>query len=111
MIGTLPKHIEVGGENRAIRTDFRVALTIFVVYNDVTLSDTERVAITLQCLYVDIASIQERHLRQAIEQAVIYLDGNREQSEKTQQTKHKLLDWEQDESYIFSAINKVAPNI
>ena len=109
MIGQLPKQLNISGTDRAIRSDFRVALLIFQAYNDPELSDQEKVQTMLECLYEDIDSIPPEDLQAAADQAVWFLDGGNAMDKKSnhQQAK-KVMDWEQDEQLIFSAVNKVA---
>lgn len=104
MIGILPNTLEVDGKEYQIRTDFRVALTIFQAFNDIELTDQEKVIVMLECLYEEFPSNSE----EASKQASWFLDGGPfTQSEKQKQTK-KVMDWEQDEQLIFASVNKVA---
>ena len=110
MIGQLPKKLNINGVNRAIRSDFRVALLIFQAYNDVELSDEEKTMVLLDCLYEDLDNIPPEDIKEAVEKAVWYLDGGG--LEETKDTNHqkakKIMDWEQDEQMIFSSVNKIA---
>lgn len=109
MIGRLPKELNINGINRAIRSDFRVALLIFQAYNDPELSDWEKAQIMLECLYEDIDSIPPEDLQEAADQAVWFLDGGSVPDEKSKyQQSKKVMDWEQDDQMIFSAVNKIA---
>jgi hypothetical protein len=108
MIGSLPKELNINGTYRAIRTDFRVALLIFQAYNDVELSDQEKTAVMLECLYEDLENIPEADQEEAMNQGVWYLEGGKVEDNKKYQYAKKVMDWEQDEQIIFSAINKVA---
>jgi hypothetical protein len=109
LIGCLPKELNINGTNRAIRSDFRVALLIFQAWNDVELSDQEKAMAMIECLYEDFENIPPDDYQEAVNQAIWYLDGgsNQDEGSKHQQAK-KVMDWEQDEQIIFSAVNKVA---
>ena len=109
MIGRLPKELNINGIDRAIRSDFRVALLIFQAYNDPELSDQEKAQAMMECLYVDYEEIPLDDFQEAHDQAIWFLDGggNVDENSKHQQAK-KVMDWEQDERIIFSAVNKVA---
>lgn len=107
MIGLLPKTLTIGEEERPINTDFRIALLIFQAMNDIELTDNEKMAVMIDCLFEDAESIPDEHLQEAIEQANWFLDGGKMFQDKEVQPK-RVLDWEQDEHMIFSAINKVA---
>jgi len=86
-----------------------VALLIFQAWNDVELSDQEKAMTMIECLFEDFENIPPEDYQEAVNQAVWFLDGGNNQNEnsKHQQAK-KVMDWEQDEQIIFSAINKVA---
>ena len=102
MIGKLPKTLEVSGVEYPINSDFRVALLIFVALNDVELSNYEKIIVTLECLYETTPEDTEK----AYEKAIWFLDGGN--IPKSKKAPKKLMDWEQDESLIFPAVNKVA---
>ena len=53
MIGQLPKSLSVNGIDYQIRTDYRVALTIFQAYNDLGLSPQEQALTCIKCLFGD----------------------------------------------------------
>lgn len=109
MIGYLPKHLNINGTDRAIRSDFRTALLIFQAYNDVELSDQEKTIVMMDCLYEDCESIPEEYYEEAMNQAVLFLDGGSIPDGSTNHAKaKKVMDWEQDEQIIFSAVNKIA---
>ena len=102
MIGLLPKSLEIDGKQYEINSDFRVALLIFEAYNDTELSDYEKSIICLKCLYKEMP----QNLEIALQKAVWFLDGG--DMPKSKQTSKQLIDWEQDQSIIFPAVNKVA---
>lgn len=102
MIGALPKTLDVGGVDYAIRTDYRVALMIFQAYNDPELTRVEQMATCLQCLFKTVPG----DIAEAIEKANWFLDGGNKV--KLKELPVKTLDWEQDEGLIFPEINKVA---
>lgn len=102
MIGQLPKSLTVGEKEYPIRSDFRVALLIFQAFSDPELTGMEKVAVCLECLYETIPEDMEK----AYEKAVWFLDGG--DIPKSKKAPKRLMDWEQDESIIFPALNKVA---
>ncbi len=106
MIGLLPTTLTVGGKQRAIRSDFRVALLIFQAYNDPELSEKERYKIMLECLFED--EIPNCDIQDALEKAIWFLDGGQPADISSNKPTAKVMDWEQDEQIIFSAVNKVA---
>lgn len=102
MIGILPMTLVIDEKKHKIRTDYRIVLTIFEAFNDVELTDKDKMHVMLELLYEEIPS----NLEEALKQATWFLDGGKEY-EEFNKTK-KVMDWGQDESIIFSAINKVA---
>ncbi|MGN0506634.1 MAG: Gp15 family bacteriophage protein [Lachnospiraceae bacterium] len=100
MIGALPKSLEVGGREYAIRTDFRVVLIIFQALNDTELSEEEKAAVILYSLYEEPPD----KLQEALDKAVWFMDGG----QTFRGSEKPVMDWEQDEQMIFSAVNKVA---
>lgn len=106
MIGRLPKELNINGINRAIRSDFRVALLIFQACADPELSDLEKAMTMIECLYDDFDDIPPSDYQEANDKAAWFLSGGDNISNK--ESSKKLMDWEQDEQLIFSAVNKVA---
>lgn len=106
MIGELTKTLKVNNVEWAIRSDFRVALNIFEAFNDPELNGREKTTVMLDLLYEDFKSMHSNDYDEAIKQALWYLDGGKNY-ENAKNTK-KVMDWEQDEQIIFSAVNKVA---
>lgn len=105
MIGELPCRLEICGKTHKIRTDFRAALTIFQALEDPELDDREKQLAMLECLYDNPENISDDSIGEALEKAAWFLDGG----DMPKKTFHaKTIDWEQDESMIFSAVNKTA---
>lgn len=102
MIGALPACLTVGGVDYKIRSDYRVALTIFQAYNDPDLSPVDKSLVCLQCLYEEMP----HDIGAALEQARWFLDGGNRV--KLRELPVKTLDWEQDEGMLFPAVNRVA---
>ncbi len=102
MIGLLPTKLNVDGKLYSINSDYRIALLIFEAYNDTELSQLEKSKVCVECLYKELPS----DFSEALKQAVWFLDGG--DAPKPKQAPKKLMDWEQDESIIFPAVNKVA---
>lgn len=102
MIGLLPKSLEVGGTEYKIRSDFRVALLIFEAFNDKELNEYEKIQVCIECLYEIIPS----DIENAYKKAVWFLEGGN--VPKLKPVNRKIFDWKQDESIIFSAVNKSA---
>lgn len=109
MIGELPHSLWANGREWRIRSDFRDALNIFQAMNDPDLQKDEKVVVMLDCLYEDYTDMEPEDLQDAMYQAAWFLDGGGIETDgKDRRPATKLYDWEQDESIIFSAVNKVA---
>lgn len=98
----LPDALMVGGEERPIRTDYRVALDIFLALTDPELDNYNRMMETLEILYID--DIPPDLYEDAIKQAFWYLRGG---EEERNQSGPQLVSWEQDFNLIASPISKV----
>lgn len=107
MIGELPESLEIGGKPYKINADFRVILNIFQAFDDPELTEREKCFVCVKNLYQDFESIPENDLQTAINQAYWFVGGGN-MPEKNNVQKAKIIDWEQDESLYFPAINKVA---
>lgn len=99
----LPKTVEINGKDYEIRYDFRAILDIFSVMNDFELSNEERALAVLQIFYLDFNAIDD--YQTAINKCLWFINGGRDNDDKTKQK--KLVDWEQDYSYIVAPINRV----
>lgn len=106
MIGDLPRSLEVNGRKQRIRTDYRDILKILAAFSDPELENSEKIYVCLVILYKDFESMRQSDLEAAYSAAIKFIDCGAEP------VKHKksprTMDWEQDESLIFPAINKVA---
>lgn len=102
MIGQLPTELIIDEKAYKIRTDYRIALTIFEAFEDIELNDREKANVMLNLLYEKIP----KNIEEALKQATWYLDGGQEYEDYNKNK--KVMDWKQDESIIFSAVNKVA---
>lgn len=106
MLGELPKKLNINGKEWTIRSDFRVVLNIFQAMNDVELDEAEKVTVMLDCLYTDFSKMESDDYEEAMKQSVWFINGGKYEDNK--RPEKKILDWEQDEQIIFSAVNKVA---
>lgn len=94
--------------------DYRMVIGCFVALNDTELTQQERLYSALMLFYADIDCIEDIVLNfptdalftEAVTQ--MYWFFNCGQSEVGAKTNRKLVDWEQDEQMIMSAINSVA---
>lgn len=107
MIGSLPRAVEVNGEYYDIRTDYRDILNIIEAFNDPELTESEKVYVCLFVLFEDFENIPHTDLEAAFQAALSFIDcgtGDKGEARKAP----RVMDWGQDETIIFPAINKVA---
>lgn len=108
MIGELPHTVSVNGKDYAVRTDFRDILKIVTAFTDPELEDNEKVYICLFIFYEDFDLLSRNDYEAAFKAAIHFIDhGSEEDTEEARKTP-RVMDWEQDESIMFPAINKVA---
>lgn len=107
MIGTLPTSLSIGGQDYPIETDYRNILIALTACSDPEYTDRERLYILMKRLYRDqLSEIPEECMTEAAEKAKWFLDCGQTANDKKPPI--KVIDWEQDESIIFPAINKIA---
>lgn len=106
MIGVLPKALVVNGISYPIYSDYRVALLIFDMCDDDDISDKYKTYGCLQLLLEDYTQIPQKDLQEAAEKAKWFLDGG--DMSKSKEYPKPIISWEQDESIMFPALNKVA---
>lgn len=102
MIGELPTTLTVDEREYEINSDFRFALPCILAFADPELTDHNRVTVLLNNIYKEIPA----NTSEAVKQAVWFLDCGKQSPEKP--TGPVLMDWGQDEQYIFSSVNKKA---
>jgi hypothetical protein len=98
---SLPTTLEVGGGEKAIRTDYRVALDCFLALTDAELDSFNRAMELLEILYVD--EIAPADWQEAVNKALWFLNGGEELKEKKEP---QLVSWTQDFAMIASPISK-----
>ena len=112
---TIPTSVDIGGREWHIRNDgdYRTILDCFSALGDADLDMQERLIASLLIFYDDLSDIDDlilfgENLEDAVKEMYIFFNcGNRTESVGTK-TNYKLIDWEQDEQLICSAVNKVA---
>lgn len=105
MIGCLPETLSINGREIPINADFRRALIVMAAFQDPELSDEEKGYIMLDSI-IGIKNLNKEDYKAAAKECVWFLDGGHVYTETRK--KAKLMDWEQDEQMIFSAVNNVA---
>lgn len=97
---SLPVSLSIGGEEEPIRTDYRVALDIFLALTDPELDEFNRSMEVLDILYVN--EISPANWQEALDQAMWYLRGGEPEHGKKGP---KLVSWEQDFNLIAAPIS------
>lgn len=102
---SLPTALRVGGEEYAIRSDYRVALDIFLALSDPEIADGQEKAFSvLLILYEDLERIPPEHWQEALDRALWFLRGGDEERGKSGP---QLVSWSQDFRYIASPISAI----
>lgn len=101
LIDELPDLVEIDGSEYAIDTDFRACLRVILAFEDTELTNLEKWAILLNNLYPERPS----DLRQAVEQALKFLDGGRKRDDDDVPGP-RLYSFAQDASLIFAAFRQ-----
>lgn len=117
MFYDLPTSVEVGGEERPIRSDFRAALDCIQIVADPELDDDERTLLLLEVFYASWEEqvgeetvehgwmdIDTRDYQEAVDRALWFIGGGKEAARAR---KPKLMDWEQDFPIIAAPVNRV----
>ena len=108
MIGTLPRSLEVNGKFYRIRSDFRDVLKIVIAFGDPDLEDKRK------GLYLPVHFVQglrrnsKDDYEAAFKAALAFIDHNDKPEDTGGKPPPRVMDWEQDESIMFPAVNKVA---
>lgn len=109
---SLPTTITIRDSVFKIRNegDFRLILDCFNALNDVELTQQERIISCLLMFYEDINSVQDLAKLPDLEEAILKMYDFFNCGEKRigMKVNYKLIDWEQDEQIICSAVNNVA---
>ena len=99
----LPSYIDINEKQYSICTDFRDILEIISYLNDETLSNYERIYISLGLFLNDFETLPKHDYAEAYKKMCEFIPCNQEN------TGHsiKLYDWDQDEQIISAEINKI----
>lgn len=105
MIYDLPKSVEIGGIDYKIRSDYRAILDIMTALVDPELDGREKAFITLDIFYPDFEAIPPELYKEAVDACFAFIDHGAGENKRPSP---RLMDWEQDFSYIVAPINRVA---
>jgi hypothetical protein len=100
----LPTTVSVDGQERPIRTDFRVILEILEAVNDVELEQPEKLQAMLTMFYPDWEEIVDVEAAVAACSRFIDMDAV---GDKPKAKGAALMDWEHDFEYIIAPVNRV----
>ena len=101
----LPTTVEVGGEQREIRWEYREILDIMAVLSEPGIEDGEKIETALKIFYPGYDSIRYKDMEEAIRKCFLFLNGGEEEQNAPKMP--RLLDWEQDLPIIISPVNRV----
>ncbi len=98
MIYDLPTALDVGGVRHEIRSDYRAVLDILAALSDCELTQADKLKILLTIFYIE----PPEDVEEAVRQCFAFI--NRFQPEDNN-TRPKLMDWDQDFGLIADAIS------
>lgn len=105
MMYELPKQLNVCGVDYDIRSDYRAVLDICAALSDVDLNEQEKAIVALDIMFPDFENMPPVHYAEAVKQCLWFINcGNDEEPDGK---KTKLVDWEQDFTYIVAPVNRV----
>lgn len=100
----LPTSLVVGGVGVPIRYGWRAIIDIFAALKDPELDNDGKAEVMLRIFYPEWFKIPEACIGEALQKCREFIDcGNRREDSRP-----KLMDWEQDAPLIIPAINQVA---
>lgn len=108
MFWELPVSLEVAGREYDIDSNFKTVLRVLAAYGNPDLSEVEKRFVCLANIYIDLDAIPAEHLQEAYDAAVRFIDNRPEGNPNAPHNGTPVMDWEQDASLIFPAVNKVA---
>lgn len=100
----LPTTLEVGGVERAIRSDYRAVLDVIGVMSDVALDNEGRAVLALRIFYPDLDDFPRRDLQEAVDRMLWFVAGGKDDRGKR---RPRVMDWQQDFQLIAAPINRV----
>lgn len=105
----IPTTITLSGKEYPIRNngDYRVILDVLSTISDEEYDTSENIIAAAYIFYSDFESIPQDDVQQAYKEMYRFLNLG-EDDEDDGRKQPKLMDWEQDEKMLVSAINKVA---
>lgn len=102
----LPTTVDVGGVERAIRTDFRAVLDVMQVMADPEIDGEERALVALSVFYPDLEDIPQGDLEEAVRKMNWFVAGG-EEERAGRPKRPRVMDWEQDFPLIIAPVNHV----
>lgn len=105
MIGLLPTTLTINNRELAIDTNFKTILLCMEILNDPDLKNNEKNYLVIDFI-IGVDKLDPKDYEEAMKQITWFIDGGKDY--KNNRNEKKIMDWEQDEQLIFSAINKVA---
>lgn len=96
---SLPKSINVGGVEHAIKTDFRDIWKILPLFDDPDFDSEEKAIAFVQLIYLD--DIPPEHFEEAYKKGIEFIDAGMPKDGKQ---KAQIVDWEQDAPLIIPAV-------
>lgn len=100
----LPTSLEIGGTEYEIRSDYRAVLDICAALSDPELDGRERAVALLDIFYPGFVGMPQERYEEAVQKCLWFINGG---TEERKGRSPRLVDWEQDFTYIVAPINRV----
>lgn len=102
----LPKSVEVGGREYAIRTDYRCVLDIFEIVTDPEYKDSEKAQTIMDIFYFEpgYEDIPPRDWQEAVNKCFWFINGG---DMPKADNGRKVMDWQQDFQLIAAPVSRV----
>lgn len=104
---SLPRSVEVDGQEYAIRWQYYIILEILRLFDDEDLDIEEAVAIALDLFYVNEIPRDIMKAFQAMQEFIDRASWNNGYRGKPQKTTERLFDWELDAPFIWASFRQV----
>lgn len=105
MIYELPKTLTICEREYEIRSDYRAALDICAAFSDPELDAQAKAIVALNIMFPEFEQIPPAHYADALQECLWFINCGEAENENN--SKIKLMDWEQDFRYIVPPVNRV----
>lgn len=106
IVDKLPETLAVLGKKYEINTDYKPCIRTILAFEDSDLAMSEKVAILLTNIYRTIPKGHKEMARQAVKQAIWFLNGGKEEADEGDESNPRLYSFSKDSGFIFAAFRQ-----